>query len=202
MKFANFGAPQVGHNRVLRKSRVTADDLLSVVVLFDHPFDTKSASNALFSVAAQDHEHLDVVLVLPDLGSKFRGVMIDTLCAQPWPAGTRLRLTEVKALSSRTISGYLMNAGLCHAVGRYIAFLHHQDLILPAFIPTTYRTAANYTNCLWWRTESDPLLRSTPLGRCLKNYCDRGTLCHLDLRARERRLALLWPTVSNFFQNI
>ena len=129
MKFANFGAPESVTIECCAESRVTADDLLSVVVLFDHPFDTKSASNALFSVAAQDHEHLDVVLVLPDLGSKFRGVMIDTLCAQPWPAGTRLRLTEVKALSSRTISGYLMNAGLCHAVGRYIAFLHHQDLV-------------------------------------------------------------------------
>jgi hypothetical protein len=129
MKLANFGAPQAVTIECRAKSGVIADDGLSVVVLFDHPFDTKSASEALFSVAVQDHEHLDVLLVLPDLGSKFRGVMMDTLCAQPWPAGTRLRLTELKALSSRNISGYLMNAGLCHAVGRYIAFLHHQDLV-------------------------------------------------------------------------
>jgi hypothetical protein len=129
MKFANFGAPESITIECCAESRVIADDLLSVVVLFDHPFDTKSASDALFSVAVQDHGHLDVVLVLPDLGSKFRGLMMNTLRAQPWPAGTRLRLTEVKALSSRAVSGYLMNAGMCQAEGRYIAFLHHQDLV-------------------------------------------------------------------------
>jgi hypothetical protein len=128
MKFTNLGAPR-SITIECCDDFVIGVNTLSVVVLFDYPFDTKSASDALFSVAVQEHVHLDVVLVLPALGFKFRGVMMNTLRAQPWPPGTRLRLTEVKALSSRSVSGYLMNAGMCQAEGRYITFLHHQDLV-------------------------------------------------------------------------
>jgi hypothetical protein len=129
MRITNLSSPEASTIECCTGSSIIADDLLSVVVLFDYPFDTNSLSEALFSIAVQDYQRLDVILVWPDLGTKIRDVAKDALCEQPWPAGTRLRLVEVRAHSSRFVSGHLMNAGLSQAIGRYIAFLHHQDLV-------------------------------------------------------------------------
>ena len=105
------------------------DKVLSVVVLFDHPFDTVSLNEVLFSLAVQDYENLDVMVVLPDAGPELHRCVENAVLAQPWLAQTRLRVTSVSVRASRTISAHLVNAGLRQATGRYIALIHHQDLV-------------------------------------------------------------------------
>lgn len=110
-------------------SRSAADDRLSVIVIFDDPFDGTALDEALFSLAIQDHTALDVIVVLPDSGPELPHRVRSTLQAQPWPDEVRLRVAAVRAPSTRTVSAHLLNAGLSHAAGRYVALIHHQDLV-------------------------------------------------------------------------
>jgi hypothetical protein len=103
--------------------------VLSVIVLFDHPFDVRSLDEALFSLAVQDHKNLDIVVVLPDAGAELHRRVENAVRTQPWPALTRLRVTSVSTRACQTVSPYLVNAGLRQASGRYIALVHHQDLV-------------------------------------------------------------------------
>ncbi|WP_158932632.1 glycosyltransferase family A protein [Acidisphaera sp. S103] len=122
------------------------DDVLSVIVLFDTPFDLTSLDEALFSIAAQDHEYLDVILVTPDLGSSHLARLEEVAKLQPWPDHTTIRVVSVPAAVSRSISPCLVNAGLRRAAGRYVALLHHQNLIYQhsytAFINSLQATSA------------------------------------------------------------
>ena len=106
-----------------------APETLSVVVLFDRPGDFTALDEALFSVAVQDHETLDVIVVLPDAGGRYHRRVENMAVAQPWPPGTRLRVSSVATPASPVVSGDLVNAGLCQAGGRYVALLQHQDLV-------------------------------------------------------------------------
>ena len=105
------------------------DDLLSVVLCYDYPFDTVALDEALFSLAVQEHERLEVLLVLPECGHALRRRAEAAVLAQPWPDRARARVVSVSTRVSRTISADLVNAGALHAAGRYLAFLHHQDLV-------------------------------------------------------------------------
>jgi hypothetical protein len=51
-----------------------ADNVLSVIVLFDHPFDTVSLDEVLFDLAVQDYKNLDIVVMLPSQGRIHRCV--------------------------------------------------------------------------------------------------------------------------------
>jgi hypothetical protein len=105
------------------------DDRLSVVVCYDYPFDAIALDEALFSLAVQDHEPIEVVLVLPECGRAFRQRTEAAILAQPWPDQARSRVVSVSTPTCRTISAELLNAGSLYATGRYMAFLHHQDLV-------------------------------------------------------------------------
>ncbi|HEY7428017.1 MAG TPA: hypothetical protein VH682_27535, partial [Gemmataceae bacterium] len=105
------------------------DDRLSVVVFYDRPFDAVALDEALFSLAIQDHEHLEVVLVLPDCGRAFHQQAERAVLAQPWPSPTRALVVSVAVRVSAMISANLLNVGVQHATGRYVALLHHQDLV-------------------------------------------------------------------------
>jgi hypothetical protein len=106
-----------------------ADNVLSVIVLFDHPFDTVSLDEVLFDLAVQDYKNLDIMVMLPDAGPELHRCVENAVLAQPWPSRTRLRVTSVSTQASRTIPAHLVNAGLRQATGRYIALIHHQDLV-------------------------------------------------------------------------
>jgi hypothetical protein len=103
--------------------------LLSVIVLFDYPFDAQALDEALFGLAVQDWDPIEVVVTLPDCGPDVHRDVEAAVRAQPWPARGGWRIVSVSAPSQRTLSAHLINAGLSHATGRYVAFLHHQDLI-------------------------------------------------------------------------
>jgi hypothetical protein len=114
---------------VTAKSSVGTDRCLSVVVIFDHPSCDTALDEALFSLAAQDHECLDVIVVTPDAGRYRRDQIVGLVSAQPWPIGTRARVVSVLTHSQKSISGDLVNAGLMSGHGRYVTLLGHQDLV-------------------------------------------------------------------------
>ena len=68
-------------------------------------------------------------MAFPDCGPEVHRGVEAAVEAQPWPATAVRKTVSVSAPSERTISANLINAGLSHATGRYVAFLHHQDLI-------------------------------------------------------------------------
>jgi hypothetical protein len=102
---------------------------LSVVVIFDHPSSDTALDEALFSLAAQDHESLDIIVVTPDAGRYRHDQVAHVVSAQPWPANTRARVISVLTHAQKSISGDLINAGLQYATGRYVTLINHQDLI-------------------------------------------------------------------------
>lgn len=106
-----------------------AHETLSVVVLFDRPGDFTALDEALFSVAVQDHEALDVIVAVADAGPRYHRRVETVAVAQPWPPGTRLRVSSVATPARPVVSGDLVNAGLWQAAGRYVALMHHQDLV-------------------------------------------------------------------------
>lgn len=112
------------------------DRTLSVIVLFDHPFDLVALDEALFSLAAQDWERIEVVVTLPDCGPAMHHEVEDAVTAQSWPEAARAQVISVTTPARRVLSADLMNAGIARATGRYIAFLHHQDLIYQHAYPT------------------------------------------------------------------
>jgi hypothetical protein len=113
----------------LDKPQESGDNRLSVVLCYDHPFDAVALDESLFSLAAQEHEHLEVVLVMPECGRTFHECAEAAILSQPWPDQARARVVSVSTRACRTISAELLNAGLLHSTGQYVAFLHHQDLV-------------------------------------------------------------------------
>ena len=105
------------------------DGLFSAIILFDYPFDGQALDEALFCLAVQDRDPIEVIVALPDCGPEVHRGVEAAVEAQPWPATAVRKIVSVSAPSERTISANLINAGLSHATGRYVAFLHHQDLI-------------------------------------------------------------------------
>jgi len=102
---------------------------LSVIMLFDHPLDFAALDEALFSLAVQDWERIEVIIALPDCGPDMHRGAEETARAQSWPEAAGVKVVSVATPLGRALSADLLNAGLAHASGRYVAFLHHQDLI-------------------------------------------------------------------------
>lgn len=115
----------------LTDDNLTADSdrLLSVVLLYDQPCDTRALDEALFSLAIQDHTPLEVVVALPACGRALPRQIEQAVQCQPWPEQTRAQIVSAPARTSPQISADLVNAGLLHATGRYVAFLPHQQLV-------------------------------------------------------------------------
>ena len=108
---------------------IGTDQCLSAVVIFDYPSCDTALDEALFSLAAQDHECLDIVVVTPDAGRYRRDQILNCVSAQPWPPKTRARVVSVLTRARKSISGDLVNAGLMSGTGRYVTLLCHQDLV-------------------------------------------------------------------------
>ena len=108
---------------------VDCDGCLSVVVIFDYPSSDTALDEALFSLAAQDHESLDIIVVTPNAGRYHHDRVVSVVSAQPWPNKTRARVISVLTHTQKSISGDLVNAGLLCGTGRYVTLLSHQDLI-------------------------------------------------------------------------
>jgi hypothetical protein len=108
---------------------IGSEECLSVVVIFDHPSCDTALDEALFSVAAQDHECLDIVVVIPDAGRYRHDQIVSLVSAQPWPIKTRTQVVSVPTRAQKSISSDLVNAGLMSGAGRYVTLLNHQDLV-------------------------------------------------------------------------
>jgi len=122
-------------SRRIKTECVTADpsvgteQCLSVVVIFDYPSCDTALDEALFSLAAQDHESLDVIVVTPDAGRYRRDQVASVVSAQPWSVKTRARVISVLTCAKKSISGDLVNVGLMSGRGKYVTLLSHQDLV-------------------------------------------------------------------------
>jgi hypothetical protein len=121
-------------------------DRLAAVVVFDQPFDAVALDEAVFSLSAQDHEPLEVVVVLPTTGPTYHRRAEEIVRGQSWPDDVSARVVSVPTRSDRLISADLLNAGLDHSTARYVAYLHHQDVVYqhayPALIARLQETRA------------------------------------------------------------
>ncbi|MDP2099753.1 MAG: glycosyltransferase [Methylobacter sp.] len=90
-----------------------ARPLISVVVRAD---DGQILAHALASLAAQEYDQIEVVLVwfgnnAPDLSA--------------------VGILDIRVVSGKSNRGYNLNLGIAHARGEYIAFLDQDDIIYP-----------------------------------------------------------------------
>ncbi len=112
-----------------RRAGSHREGFLSVIVVFDYPFALEALDEALFSLAVQDWEQLEVILVLPDCGRELHRDLEAAILVHAWPPTAQAIVVSVATRSERALSADLLTAGITQATGRYLAFLHHQDLI-------------------------------------------------------------------------
>ncbi len=120
------------------------DRLLSVIVLFDYPFDFPVLDEALFSLAVQDWDRIEVVLALPDCGFGVHREVEAAILAQSWPPMSSRKIVSVSTLSERTLSANLINAGLSYATGQVHRLSAPSGPYLPACIPLPDRSPRGF----------------------------------------------------------
>ena len=107
-----------------------SDGCLSVVVIFDHPSSDTALDEALFSLAAQDHESLDIIVVTPDAGRYRHDQVAHVVSAQPWPANDAgARHFSLLRMPKNRFPVISSMPGLTVRTGRYVTLINHQDLI-------------------------------------------------------------------------
>lgn len=102
---------------------------LSVVVRFHNEERLPFLEEAVFSLAIQDWEEIEVIIVLQNGTEKLRHAVEAIIRNQPWPDAPRYKIITVPVTEGVDGRSALLNQGIKHATGRYLAFLDDDDFV-------------------------------------------------------------------------
>lgn len=102
---------------------------LSVIVRFHQAERLPFLEEALFSLAIQDWDALEVIVVLQNGTAELRQQVEAIIENQPWPESTRYQIITVQVGEGVDGRSALLNRGIRHATGRYLAFLDDDDFV-------------------------------------------------------------------------
>jgi hypothetical protein len=103
--------------------------LLSVIVIYDEPAHTERLDEALFALAVQDWEELELIMVTRAADDVYLWELERLVLEQPWAARPTVQLLSIQATFDCALASELANLGGKHASGRYVAFMYYRDLI-------------------------------------------------------------------------
>jgi len=103
--------------------------LLSVVVRFHNGGNTQLLSEALFSLACQEYENLEVILVVKNMDPRLSLEIDEILKGCPWHPKMKTSVVRASVASNEDGRSYLLNLGIQNATGEFLAFLDYDDVI-------------------------------------------------------------------------
>lgn len=105
------------------------NNIISVIMRFHDPARLALIDEALFSVAVQTWPHTEVVIVIqngtPDLAAR----LTKLIELMPWLDAPRFQVITVPIPPGVDGRSTLLNRGVAHASGRYLAFLDDDDYV-------------------------------------------------------------------------
>ncbi len=102
---------------------------LSVVIRCHKKERLKFLEEALFSLAIQYWENIEVIIVLQNGSEEFRQSVSEMAANQPWPGNPQFKVLTVKIPAGMDGRSTLLNHGMKNADGRYLAFLDDDDIV-------------------------------------------------------------------------
>lgn len=107
----------------------TTNQTLSVIMRFHQTTRLPFLEEAIFSLAIQDWPAIEVVVVLQNGTEELRQKVIDIIKHQPWPELPKYQVLIVPIPENIDGRSTLLNRGIAHGVGRYLAFLDDDDFV-------------------------------------------------------------------------
>ena len=102
---------------------------LSVIVRFHQEERLPFLEEAVFSLAIQDWDDLEVIVVLQNGTEQLRQSVESIVNGQPWPGAPRYEIINVQIAEGVDGRSALLNRGIERAAGRYLAFLDDDDFV-------------------------------------------------------------------------
>lgn len=110
-------------------SKFQDNSRLSVIVRFHKEERLPFLEEAVFSLAIQDWDDLEVIVMLQNGTEKLRLAVEAIIKNQPWPDAPCHKILIVPVGEGVDGRSVLLNQGIKHASGRYLAFLDDDDFV-------------------------------------------------------------------------
>lgn len=108
---------------------ITDNTKLSVVVRFHKEERLPFLDEALFSLAIQDWDDIEVIIVLQNGTDRLRQAVGELIYQQPWPGSPQYKIVIVPIADGVDGRSTLLNQGIKHSTGRFLAFLDDDDYV-------------------------------------------------------------------------
>ena len=102
---------------------------LNILIRFRKGGDLRMLDEALFSLAVQTYPFLHVIISVKNMDSDLRQSIQSILDKQPWATEVTHKLVAVSVAHGEDGRSHLINEGLKHTQGSYLAFLDYDDVV-------------------------------------------------------------------------
>ena len=102
---------------------------LSVIIRCHKKERLQFLEEALFSLAIQYWENIEIVIVLQNGTEEFRQSVAGMVANQPWHGNPQFQVLTIKIPAGMDGRSTLLNQGMKSANGRYLAFLDDDDIV-------------------------------------------------------------------------
>jgi hypothetical protein len=111
------------------RPRLYDNTTLSVLIRFHSEDRLPFLEEAIFSLAIQDWSDIETVVVLQNATEKMKRAVKEIINHQPWQHPPRYKVLFVNVAEGVDGRSVLLNEGIKHATGRYLAFLDDDDFV-------------------------------------------------------------------------
>lgn len=108
---------------------ITGNNRLSVVVRFHNEERLPFLDEAVFSLAIQDWNDIEVIIVLQNGTDRLRQAVEELIHQQPWPGHPQYKIVTLPIPKGVDGRSTLLNQGIKLSTGRFLAFLDDDDYV-------------------------------------------------------------------------
>lgn len=116
-------------NRQKSVQAFNENDTLSVIIRCYKPERLPFLEEAIFSLSIQEWTELEIVVVIQDGTDEFVQSIREIIDHQPWQKEPKVKVHTIQFEPGIDGRSTLLNYGITHSIGRYLAFLDDDDVI-------------------------------------------------------------------------